>query len=108
MPDTATLNSGNLNEISWSAEQLPIPIAEPAAAHPLTAQQIINIGKQLLPGYFRISFPRGEQGVYTQIASTSSGDITDPMQDRTVHINPADGRILADIGWDNYNTCNNS
>ncbi|MCB2388146.1 PepSY-associated TM helix domain-containing protein [Thalassolituus alkanivorans] len=103
MADTATLNSGNLNEISWSAEQLPIPIAEPAAAHPLTAQQIINIGKQLLPGYFRISFPRGEQGVYTLIASTSSGDITDPMQDRTVHINPADGRVLADIGWDNYN-----
>ncbi len=99
------LNSDNLEEVPWAVEQLPVPLSQPHHAHQplLSLADIMAQGKALGLDYFRVSFPRGERGVYSLISSTTSGDISNPLNDRTVHIDPHSGDILADIGWADYN-----
>lgn len=99
------LNSDNLEEVPWAVEQLPVPLSQPHHAHQplLSLTDIMAQGKALGIAYFRVSFPRGERGVYSLISSTTSGDISNPLHDRTVHIDPRSGDILADIGWNDYN-----
>ena len=52
---------------------------------------------------FRISLPKDSKGVFSIMAVTMSGDITNPTGDRTVHIDQYSGETLADIGWEDYN-----
>ena len=108
---TASLNTGNLNEVSWAVELMPLPHSAEmhAHSHDTGSAQVFGINEALASGkalgmdYFRVSLPRGKNGVYSLIASTMSGDIRNPLADRTVHLDRNSGAVLADIGWNNYN-----
>ncbi len=116
------LNDGDLNQIPWGLEQVPLPTSNPiptsntvaasaAEKNSMAAQKsldaIVQQGLQL--GFtlneearFRIALPLKSEGVYTLLSIASSRDVIDPRADRTVHIDQYSGRVLADIGWDDY------
>ena len=51
---------------------------------------------------FRVTLPEGETGVYTVAAATISGDIKNPLDDRTLHIDRYSGKVLGDVGFAEY------
>ncbi|MBA35053.1 MAG: hypothetical protein CMI14_06420 [Oleispira sp.] len=102
------LNDGELNEIPWNLEQVPLPQSTIDDLDSLSLDAIIEQG--LMLGFqlndenrFRVALPLTPEGVYTLMSITSSRDIVNPMQDRTLHIDQYSAEILADIGWENYN-----
>ena len=111
------LNDGDLNEIPWGLEQVPLPKSNVAAvnavdsnnaAAPKSLGAIVQQGLQLdfklnEDARFRIALPLKPEGVYTLLSIASSRDVIDPREDRTVHIDQYSGQVLADIGWNDYN-----
>jgi uncharacterized iron-regulated membrane protein len=116
------LNDGQLNEIPWGLEQVPLPISElpstesspePNFTEPksllmpvsldVITQQGLDLGFSLdAQSRFRIALPLKDDGVYTLMSIASSRDVLDPRNDRTLHINQYSAQVLADIGWDDY------
>ena len=114
----ASLNSDELNEVPWNLELAQMPESEISdKTQTLTLDQVmakaLGLGlarpeadalvASIYADDFRIHLPRGEKGVFTIMAVTSSGDISNPFGDRTVHLDQYSGKVLADIGWDDYN-----
>lgn len=121
----ASMNHGNEKEVPWNLEQAPMPMSEKTsssesdkvdlhAAHHMTMPKtqykveakdldtVVNTGRQLGFGYFRVMLPTDDTGVYTLSADTISGDIHDPTQDRTVHIDQYSKQTIIDFNWDDY------
>ena len=53
-------------------------------------------------GQFRVNLPAGEDGVYTISADSMDGDTVTPTRDRTVHLDRYTGKVLADVGFEDY------
>jgi uncharacterized iron-regulated membrane protein len=51
---------------------------------------------------FRVNVPSGKDGVYTISADSMEGDTTNPMGDRTVHVDQYTGKILAEVRFADY------
>lgn len=112
-----SLNRVPLNEMPWALEQTPLPLANPrhsAAPRPpgdafaeadpaaeLDIDGIVARAQSLGFTRFRVQIPSGPHDPWTVSASTMSGDVQDPRQDRTVHLD-AHGRVLADLGFTDY------
>lgn len=103
----ADLNTEAENEVPWNLEQVPVPQslvpADSVSAKDIDLDSVIKHGEALGFDYFRVALPTTASGVYTLMSITSSGDIIDPRLDRTVHIDQYSGKVLADIGWKDYN-----
>ncbi|MCC4798772.1 hypothetical protein BCT30_13345 [Enterovibrio norvegicus] len=117
------LNHGSEEEMPWNLELTPLPqsnvhvhgeeitsglsagSAEKAgmATEQIGIDRVVNEAKVLGFGQYKLNFPRSETGVFTVSANTMSGDITDPTQDRTTHIDQYTGKVLADVTWNEYN-----
>lgn len=110
------LNHGAEEEMPWNLEQTPVPVSH----HGSHGVQKTSVGKRTLAAtisiddvvskasgvgftQYRLRFPKSDTGVYTLSANTMSGDITDPTQDRTMHIDQYSGEVLADITFADYN-----
>jgi uncharacterized iron-regulated membrane protein len=116
------LNDGQLNQIPWGLEQLPLPVSSAVNMGSLSnpqlpdlhastnrvslaaiTQQGLDLGFSLnAQARFRIALPLREDGVYTLMSIASSRDVLDPSDDRTLHIDQYSAQVLADIGWDDY------
>lgn len=111
----ASLNHGTEEEMPWNLEQTPLPESHDHStmgehqSHDMDYQKGLSIDfmvqKAQSLGFeqYKLNFPRSETGVYTLSANTMSGDITDPTQDRTTHIDQYSGEVLADVTWQDYN-----
>ncbi|WGV98359.1 PepSY domain-containing protein [Vibrio sp. YMD68] len=108
-----SLNHLAEEELPWNLEQTPLPASNHDHSKMGTDHASSPAGLQILDrleatihqlGYthYKLHFPRGVQGVFTVSANTMSGDIIDPTQDRTTHIDQYSGEILADVSWDDY------
>jgi uncharacterized iron-regulated membrane protein len=103
----STLNQGAMEEMPWNLEQTKLPASDIQAAA-ITAHQKVSIdqvvaqAKSLNMQNYQLRIPLSEKAVYSLTANTMSGDITDPRLDRTVHIDQYSGKVLADIGWNEY------
>jgi uncharacterized iron-regulated membrane protein len=53
-------------------------------------------------GQFHIQLPQDAKGVYTLSADSMSGDLHNPTQDRTVHVDRYTGRVLAEAAFADY------
>jgi uncharacterized iron-regulated membrane protein len=51
---------------------------------------------------YQMNLPNGDTGVWTLSRDSMSTDSTDPMSDRTVHIDQYTGKILADVRFADY------
>ena len=106
----ASLNSAEIRDVPWGLEQTPLPqsgsdagVAGVAAGEPVNLDGVAALGKRLgFTGQFHINVPQDEKGVYTLSADTMSGDLTNPFQDRTVHVDRYTGRVLAEAAFADY------
>lgn len=107
----AALNTAGLQEVPWGLSQTPLPasgsvagVAGVPAGTPVNLDSVAALAQQLgYRGQHQIALPQGEQGVFTISADTMSGDLQQPMGDRTVHVDRHSGRVLADVGFADYN-----
>ncbi len=105
----ASLNRGELEEVAWALEQTPLPesgslagAAGIPAEYPVTLDTVMAFARDNGFGTFRVHLPSSETDVWTVSADTMSGDIVDPRDDRTLHIDQYTGNTLADVGFEEY------
>jgi len=107
----AALNTAGLQDVPWGLAQTPLPasgsaagVAGVPAGTPVDLDSVAALARQLgYRGQHRIALPQGADGVFTISADTMSGDLQRPTGDRTVHVDRYSGRVLADIGFADYN-----
>jgi uncharacterized iron-regulated membrane protein len=107
----AALNTAGLQEVPWGLSQTPLPASGSAAGAagvpagtPVNLDSVAALAQRLgYRGQHQIALPQGEQGVFTISADTMSGDLRNPTGDRTVHVDRYSGRVLADVGFADYN-----
>lgn len=106
----ADLNHGAEKEMPWNLEQTPVPQSHHhgnkhevmTTKATFDIDQVITQAKALGFTQFRVAFPRGEKGVYTISANTMAGDIVDPRDDRTAHIDQYSGALITEVTWQDY------
>lgn len=106
----ASMNHGALEEVPWGLEQTKMPLSGSdagvtgvAAGYQVDLSSITDLAYKIGFGpEFRINLPGSDGGVYTITADAWDGDTTDPTADRTVHIDRYTGKILAEVGYDDY------
>lgn len=100
----ASLNHGAAKEVPWALEQTPLPQSTPApAGSPVTLESVAALGRAIgLDGRFQLAAPMDETGVWTLSRDSVSYDSSDPMSDRTVHVDQYTGEILASVGFEDY------
>ena len=104
-----TLNLTGHHEIPWGIEQTPLPMSGSAAGSPgidatagVGLDAVVNYARDNGFTNFRVAVPNADSEVWTVAAVTQSGDITDPRQDRILHIDRMTGNILGDISFQDY------
>ena len=106
----ASLNTNGQHEVPWGLEQTPLPasgsragVAGVPAGQPVNIDTVAALAKQLgFNGQHHIQLPQGDTGVFTLSADTMSGDLGNPTQDRTVHVDRYTGRVLAEAAFADY------
>jgi uncharacterized iron-regulated membrane protein len=105
----ASMNHGP-KEVPWALEQTPMPAsgsqagtAGLAAGSEVTIDNMDRLARAIgFDGRYQMNVPTGETGVYTFSRDSMSTDSTDPMSDRTVHVDRYTGNILADVRFEDY------
>ena len=105
----ASMNHGP-KEVPWALELTPMPASGSDAGRPgLAAGTAIGIdsmdalAREIgFDGRYQMNLPAGETGVFTFSRDSMNTDSTDPMADRTVHVDRFTGNILADVRFEDY------
>ncbi|MEE4086457.1 PepSY-associated TM helix domain-containing protein [Pseudomonas viridiflava] len=106
------LNTASAQTVPWAMENTPIPqstgehaehmhqhgMSAGPAAPKISLQQVVDIAtaKGIEPGY-SITAPKTAEGVFTVSVFAD-----DPRNDATLHIDQYSGKVLADVGWQDY------
>lgn len=111
----ASLNHGSEEELPWNLEQAALPQSSTHhgvhhdhheqvynTSQSLTIDRVIAQAKQLGFTRYKVFLPQSETGVYTIAANSMAGDVNDPREDRTTHIDQYSGAILVDVTWQDY------
>lgn len=99
--DHASMNEHGLHRVPWAVEQTPLPQGSSGPA-PLDLDAVVKQAAEHGFQQFRVHFPQGERGVWTVSATTIAGDISNPLDERILHLNPANGEPLKDIRFADY------
>ena len=99
----ASLNDSGIAEVPWGLEQTLLPLSRSEVGKTLKLGRVADYARELgFAEQFRINLPKDNKGVFTISADSMDGDTTNPMGDRTLHIDQYSGEVLADIGFDDY------
>ncbi|WP_122585783.1 PepSY-associated TM helix domain-containing protein [Pseudomonas viridiflava] len=106
------LNTASAQTVPWAMENTPMPqstgehaehmhhhgMSSGPAAPKISLQQVVDIAtaKGIAPGY-SITAPKTAEGVFTVSVFAD-----DPRNDATLHIDQYSGKVLADVGWQDY------
>nr|WP_278185491.1 PepSY domain-containing protein [Pseudomonas viridiflava] len=106
------LNTASAQTVPWAMENTPMPqstgehaehmhqhgMSAGPAAPKISLQQVVDIAtaKGIEPGY-SITAPKTAEGVFTVSVFAD-----DPRNDATLHIDQYSGKVLADVGWQDY------
>lgn len=106
------LNTASAQTVPWAMENTPMPqstgehaehmhqhgMSAGPAAPKISLQQVVDIAtaKGIEPGY-SITAPKTAEGVFTVSVFAD-----DPRNDATLHIDQYNGKVLADVGWQDY------
>ncbi|MBO3759903.1 PepSY domain-containing protein [Ciceribacter sp. L1K22] len=106
----AHMNHGGVKEVPWTLEQTPMPASGSTAGQDgvpagmaVDVDSIVALARSLgFEQRFQLSFPSDEGGVWTIARDTMSNDSSNPLDDRTVHVDQYTGNVLADVGFADY------
>ncbi|MDZ7937775.1 MAG: PepSY domain-containing protein [Rhodoferax sp.] len=106
----ASLNTAGQHDVPWGLELTPLPTSGSdagtlgvAAGEPVNLDGVAALANRLgFTGQYHINVPQDAKGVYTLSTDTMSGDLKNPTQDRTVHIDRYTGRVLAEAVFADY------
>lgn len=106
----ASMNHEGMKEVPWALEETPLPesgseagVSGIAEGQPVNLESIVALGRALgFDGQFRVNLPADDTGVYTLSADSMDGDTSNPLGDRTVHIDQYTGKVLAEVGFADY------
>ncbi|WP_024955233.1 PepSY-associated TM helix domain-containing protein [Sulfurospirillum arcachonense] len=106
----ASLNHSPSSGIPWAIEKTPLPASGSSKGtlgtlkgENINLTSINNLAQRIgFKGRYRISFPKGEKGVWTINQDTMNGDAKNPFADKTVHVDRYTGKVLAKITFDDY------
>ncbi len=103
----ASLNHDR-KEVPWALEQTPLPLSGSQAGTPGTSttpviDQLDTLARKIgFEGRYQLAVPTSETAVWTISRDSMNTDSTDPMSDRTVHVDQYTGNILADVTYAEY------
>lgn len=104
------LNHGGVEDVPWALEQTKMPLSGSDAGikgvpdgQPVNLDTVVALARSIgFDGRFQLAFPGSADGVWTISRDTMSNDSSDPLSDRTVHIDQYTGKILADVAFADY------
>ena len=96
-------------EVPWALEQTLMPASGSdvgtvgvTAGH-VTLDTVDALARKIgFDARYQLNVPQSEFGVWTLSRDSMSTDSTDPMSDRTVHVDQYTGKILADVRYADY------
>ncbi|MGD8174761.1 PepSY-associated TM helix domain-containing protein [Marinimicrobium sp. ARAG 43.8] len=95
------MNQHGAHQVPWALEQTPMPRAD-SASQELGIDYVTRIAEQQEFKRYRVHLPQGQGDVWTLSATTMAGDVQNPLAERVLHLDPADGMPLADIRYSDY------
>jgi len=106
----ASLNYGPSEGMPWAIEHTNLPMSGSKMGlkgtldnEKINIDSIVNLANKIgFKERYRVSFPKGETGVWTINQDTMNSDSKNPFVDKTVHIDRYTGKILAKVTFDDY------
>jgi uncharacterized iron-regulated membrane protein len=99
----------NRREVPWALEQTPMPASgsdmgiSGVTEGAVTLDTVDVLAREIgFDGRYQLNVPQSETGVWTLSRDSMNTDSTDPMSDRTVHVDQFRGKILADVRFEDY------
>lgn len=99
--DHASMNEQGVHRVPWALEQTPLPRSAGGDGL-LTLDQVTAIADAQGFQHYRVHFPEDEGAVWTVSATTMAGDLTNPANERILHLDRASGETLQDIRFADY------
>ncbi|WP_299377661.1 PepSY domain-containing protein [uncultured Kiloniella sp.] len=104
------MNDGAVKEIPWGLELTKMPLSgSDAGTVGIPEGYAINLNSMVVLArgigfdtQFRINLPGSPTGVYTISADSMDGDTDTPTGDRTVHVDQYSGKVLGEVGYEDY------
>ncbi len=97
-----SMGQAGINPIPWSLEQTPIPVSNPGTADDYNLDSLVTFAKEQGFNQYRVHLPQGDKGVWTISATTIAGDLTNPLDERVLHIDKSSGEVLAELSFADY------
>lgn len=96
-------------EVPWALEQTPMPASGSdvgtagVQTGAVTLDTVDALAREIgFDARYQLNVPQNETGVWTMSRDSMSTDSTDPMSDRTVHVDQYTGKVLADVRYEDY------
>ncbi|MGB5919630.1 PepSY-associated TM helix domain-containing protein [Arcobacter sp.] len=106
----ASLNYGPSGGMPWAIEETPLPVSGSKLGvngtlpnEAVNLDSIERLAQRIgFEGRYRVSFPKGNTGVWTINQDTMNSDAPNPFADKTVHVDRYTGHVLAKVTFDDY------
>ena len=96
-------------EVPWALEQTPMPASGSdvgdvgVIARAVTLDTVDTLARQIgFAARYQLNVPLTDTGVWTLSRDSMNTDSTNPMSDRTVHVDQFTGKILVDVRYEDY------
>lgn len=99
-----SMNHEGVHRVPWALEQTPMPKSSEPSETPveLNLDQVAHIATEQGFGNFRVHIPVEDTDVWTVSATTMAGDLTNPLQERTLHLDRHTGEVVANLRFADY------
>ena len=99
-----SMNHEGMDHVPWTLEQTAMPQSAIAPEKPraLDLDEVTQMAREQGFERFRVHLPADDTGVWTLSATTMAGDLTNPLQERTLHLDRYSGDVLGDIRFADY------
>ncbi len=105
-----SMNNGAVKEVPWGLELTKLPLSGSdigkigvPEGYAVNLNSMVVLARAIgFDQNFRINLPGSSSGVYTISADSMDGDTVTPTGDQTVHIDQYTGKILGEVGFEDY------
>lgn len=107
--DTHASLNHERREVPWALEKTPLPASGSDAGRDgisgghVTLDTVNAFARSIgFEGRYQLNVPQSATGVWTLSRDSMNTDSTNPLSDRTVHLDQYSGKVLADVQYSDY------